>query len=231
MLTNHYKMYDLTHLLNSSVPTWGGSCDFNLSDLTTVEKDGFCVQSVDLIKSGVGTHIDSPKHFCDAGIAVDELTLESLFCPAHIIDVSKRATQDYKISVDDISQYEKKFGRIQKSSIVVFHTGWAQYWHDPDTYRGIDAEGKMHFPTIELTAAEYLLEKNINGIGIDTLSPEVQCDDFPIHHLLLGNGKYILENLTNCHLLPALGTTIIALPIKIEGAAEAPTRVIGLVPR
>ena len=40
------------------------------------------------------------------------------------------------------------------------------------------------------------------GIGVDTLSPEDDKSKFAIHKLMLGNDKYMIENLNyNCRLL------------------------------
>jgi kynurenine formamidase len=50
-----------------------------------------------------------------------------------------------------------------------------------------------------------------------------------VHKQLLGAGKYILENVTNLEGLPAKGSFILALPLKIKGGTEAPVRLIGLI--
>lgn len=52
---------------------------------------------------------------------------------------------------------------------------------------------------------------------------------FPVHKLILGAGGYIIENLTHCHLLPAMGAFVIALPMKIQNGTEAPIRAIAMI--
>jgi kynurenine formamidase len=55
----------------------------------------------------------------------------------------------------------------------------------------------MHFPLWSLEAVKFLdMERDISGIGCDTLSPETKSG-FPIHYYILGRGKYIVENLNN----------------------------------
>lgn len=66
-------------------------------------------------------------------------------------------------------------------------------------------------------------------VGIDTLSLDRPADGFPVHKLFLGNGKYIVENVANLANLPITGSCILALPIKVRGATEAPIRLIGLI--
>ena len=66
-------------------------------------------------------------------------------------------------------------------------------------------------------------------MGIGTLSADAGLSFFPVPHLLLGAGKYLIENIANAHLLPAIGSYTLSLPILIEGATESPTRKIGLI--
>lgn len=229
MLTQHYSLIDLTHALTAEVPTWGGTQDFEIRVTNTYQEVGYCQQAANIRKIGVGTHIDAPIHFCEGGMTIDELPLEQLMSLTHVIDISQSNNEDYQASVEDILAYEHKYGPIQKNSLVILYSGWEKYWHDPLKYRNLKEDKQLHFPCFSYAAAEYLLSKEINGIGVDTLSPETGSQGFPIHELLLGAGKYILENLANCGQLPPAGAQTIALPPKIKGGTEAPLRVVGLV--
>src|SRR5262249_52760821 len=110
------------------------------------------------------------------------------------------------------------------------NTGWHKRWDKPSEYRNSDNNGIMHFPGFAPSTIEFLLERNVSGIGIDTLSPDGSNLDFPVHHLLLGAGKFIIENLTNLDELSPIGGYIIALPPKIKDATEANLRVVALLP-
>ena len=85
------------------------------------------------------------------------------------------------------------------------------------------------FPGLSVKAAEFLVEREVIGLGIDTLSPDGTNDDFPVHQILLGQGKYIVENLAHLDQIPIIGASIIVLPLKIEGATESPIRAIGVI--
>ena len=74
-----------------------------------------------------------------------------------------------------------------------------------------------------------LKKREIAGLVIDTPSPDKPEDGYPVHSLLLGANKYIVENATNLKLLPINGAFILALPLKIKDGIEAPVRLIGLV--
>ena len=76
-----------------------------------------------------------------------------------------------------------------------------------------------------------LLERGIVGIGVDTLSPDTPESGYPVHKVLLGSGKYIIENIANSESLPIQGGFIMGLPLPIVNGTEAPLRLIALLPK
>jgi kynurenine formamidase len=224
-----YKAIDLTQTLCPSTPTWNGSCGFCLE----IKKDYDKLFRVQQIKmhAGLGTHIDAPSHRFENTNSISDMPIEQFLTYAHVIDVSHKASCDYEISIQDLQTYESSFGPISPNSLVIGYTGWERHWQDPAAYRNSDPQGQMHFPAFSKDAAEWLLRKDIAGIAIDTLSPDCLDTTYPVHRTLLGHGKYIIENIARAHLLPPRGAFIFALPMKMQGATEAPARIIALVPR
>ncbi len=125
-----------------------------------------------------------------------------------------------------MESYEKEFGQIQEHSLLMAHTGWHSRWHSSDRYRNADENGKMIFPSVHESVAEKYISR-ICGIGIDTFSPD--CNDtFPVHHVILGAGKIIIENIgEELEKLPRIGAYAICLPLKIQDGTESPVRLIG----
>lgn len=227
MLLNYFKAVDLTHPLCSNVPTWNGSCGFCLE----TKKDYDQVFRVQQMKmhAGVGTHMDAPSHRIQGGLSISDIPVDQLIVPVCVIDVSERATADYEISVKDVEDYENMHGIIGRNSLVIAFTGWSRFWVDVEAYRNVDANGQMHFPAFSAQATEFLLKRNIAGIAIDTLSPDCLDVDFTVHKLILGAGKYIIENIAGCSQIPPRGSYAIALPLRTE-STESPIRIIVLVP-
>ncbi len=221
------SLIDLTHPLNETAPTWSGSCGFQKKLVGDYEPHGFRVYEYQLI-AGTGTHLDAPSHVLPGGEAIDQLPIEKFLVPMCIIDLSQPHPEG-QIGLKEIDAYEKLHGPIAKGSLVVGHTGWSRFWTDAHKYRNVDHKGQMRFPTFSEEIVSLLLERDVVGIGIDTLSPDPDGSDFILHHELLSNGKYILENLTNLHLVPKHGATLFAAPIKVTAGAEAPVRAIALV--
>lgn len=223
------KCIDLTHELSPDIPTWNGSCGFYLEKKQDYDQM-FLVQQIKM-HAGVGTHMDAPCHCISKGNAIADLPLRLFLVPACVIDVSLRAHADYVVSKEDIDEYEEAFGKIPKGVLVIAYTGWSRFWPDVIAYRNVDAQGKMHFPAFSKEAAEVLVQRDVAGLAIDTLSPDCHDTTYPVHHLLLGEGKYIIENIADCSHMPPKGAYVVALPLRINEAAEAPMRIIGLIPK
>ena len=222
----NYRMIDLTQPLSPDSPTWGGSCGFCLE----IKKDYDKIFRVQQIKmhAGVGTHMDAPSHRFADGISIEAIQIENCIVQASVIDVSHKAHQDYEISLTDIEEYEQAYGPIVKTSLVIGFTGWSRFWTEPTRYRNQDDSGQMHFPAFSKQAAKYLLDKDVAGIAIDTLSPDCLNLDYPVHALFLGADKYIIENVGDCSKLPVAGSYVIALPLRACGCTECPIRMVGL---
>ncbi|OGN63815.1 MAG: hypothetical protein A3E80_06760 [Chlamydiae bacterium RIFCSPHIGHO2_12_FULL_49_9] len=222
-----FSVVDLSHFLDEKVPTWSGGCGFRLEVKIDYE-DGLRAQTV-RGHAGVGTHIDAPAHFCKGGLCIGDIPLEDLMAPLCILDLREKMKPDLLVSPKDIEAFEDRYGRIKEGSVVAAHTGWEQYWKRPETYRNPDALGKMRFPGFSAAAAKELVKRKVAGIGIDALSPDGSNEGFPVHEEILGNGKYILENLANLGLMPKVGAYVIALPPKVREGVESVARVIGLI--
>jgi len=224
---NDLLFIDLTYSLSSSIPTWSGKCGFKHAITSDYHDDNsktkFRVQAIE-IHAGIGTHIDAPLHCIPGAPDIASLPLNQLIAPCVMIDVSAKADENYSVTEEDIKQFESQHGTIDKKSLIIIHTGWGKFWGNPEKYRN-----NLIFPTVSISAAELLLKRDLVGLGIDTLSPDNEKEGFPVHHLLLNAGKYIIENVANTSNVPAIGATIIALPIKIQEGTEAPIRLIAAV--
>lgn len=181
-----------------------------------------------------GTHLDAPIHFSQGGLTADKIPLEKLTGEAVVIDVSAKTlnNRDYLISVNDITEWEGKNGKIKENMIVFFRTGYGQFYPDAEKYfgtaeRGAGAIPKLHFPGIDSIAAEWLVQHKIKAVGIDTPSIDFgQSKNFKTHQILLSASIPGFENIANMNLLPIKGAYIIALPVKIKNGSGGPLRII-----
>ena len=181
----------------------------------------------------VGTHVDAPAHFASGGSSAAELAASELVVPVVVIDLRDRVKRDpdYAFSANDIVDWEDAHGPVPVGGLVVLLTGWSEKFGDPVAYLGQDDQGRMHFPGIGKDAAALFVERDVIGVGIDTMSldPGIS-EDFPAHRTLLGAGKYVIENLVHLDALPVSGATAIVGVLPIVEGSQAPARVLAMVP-
>ncbi len=236
---SEYDLVDLSHPYNSDTLYWPTSPSrFERRQLAFGETDGgyfYSSFSICTPEHG-GTHLDAPQHFAADGLPTDAIPLENLIAPAIVIDVSKKAAADrnYRLSARDVRLFEDRHGRIKPGDIVLLRSGWSQYWPDAKSYLGDDTPGdasNLQFPSYGEDAARLLVEgRKVAILGVDTASIDFgKSQDFVVHRIAAARNISGLENLTNLHRLPATGSLVVALPMKIEGGSGGPVRVVALV--
>ena len=67
-------------------------------------------------------------------------------------------------------------------------------------------------------------------VGIDAGAAGGFDPPFPVHHHLLGNGRYGLTQLANLDALPVTGAVIVVAPLRLVGGTGSPVRALALVP-
>jgi kynurenine formamidase len=236
-----YRLVDLTHSYNEDTIYWPTSpTSFSLDQLAFGETPGGWFYSANAINTPEhgGTHLDAPVHFSATGRAVHEIPLENLIAPAVLIDISSQASQDpnYRLSVDDVLMFEERYGRIISGSIVLLRTNWSERWPDTRAYLGDDTLGdasQLEFPSFGAESSRLLVEqRGVVLLGVDTASIDYGASqEFTVHRITAAANIAGLENLTRLAELPAVGFTVLALPMKIEGGSGAPVRVVALIPR
>ena len=227
------RVIDLTHALNDKVPNWEGSAQspYSAKELGNMERDGYFSRVLTLPEH-FGTHLDAPAHFCATGWTVEQIPAERLVGPLVLLDARKQSASnaDYEISTQDISTWEKTFGRIPAGAIVLANTGWAARWPSA-RFRNADAKGTKHYPGYARGAVSWLVEqRSICGIGIDTMGVDYGVsEDHPNHRYTGAHNVYHLENVANVEQVPPAGALLIAAPAKLEGGSGGPVRIFALV--
>lgn len=224
------KFIDLTHPITPDMPIWPGGKRFSTE--TLVDYDQGCKAIAFSQGVGIGTHMDAPAHLLREGKTISNYGIEEFIAPACVIDVRNEVEKnaDYQISKEDIENWEKQYGTVPENCFFFALTGWSQYWNDEAKYLNMDPKGIMHFPGFGKSAAEYLMQRNVQCVGIDALSIDAGiANTFPAHHIILGAGKLQLENLTNLEPIIGNKSTVFSLPLYIQDGPESPARVVAIV--
>lgn len=152
----------------------------------------------------MGTHIDVMGE--DVLIENERLISKGIkFDVSHIVD------REIKLSDLDIK-------RIKEGVYVFFQTNWDKYFEDEEKYN--------RHPEISMEVIEYLVDKKVNMIGIDTLGLGIGRNHGIIDTYLGKHKTYAIENLANLKDIPEENFKVYCLPIKMEGIDALPTRIL-----
>jgi arylformamidase len=201
------KIHDITLTLRDELPCWPGDTPFRF-DLAWSKEQGAPV-NVGRISTSIhiGTHVDAPFHFDDAGVTVDALNLDPFVGPALVVDVRGRAV----IGIEDLAPFD-----LSKTPRLLIRTdGWIDHSRFPES-----------IPVLGGGVPGYLKERGVILLGLDVPSvDQIDSKDLPIHHALGSVGIAILESVDLTRIEPG-AYELIALPLKVAGGDGSPVRAI-----
>ena len=213
------KVIDLTLTVSNKIPTFPGSPQPTFIPWENVKEDGYNLELL-FLSSHTGTHMDAPHHFLEKGAKIHEISLEKLVSEAVLIKSKKNGGGS--ITKTDIQKFEKKSGKIDDFSSVIFSTGWQR-----------NLQKKYYFtnnPGLSASAAKYLASKKISLVGIDSPSIDVGTDSkFSVHQIFAKKGILIVENLANLDKIKSPKFHLVVLPLKLKNATGSPVRAIAFV--
>jgi kynurenine formamidase len=234
------SVVDLSHDYSDQTVFWPTAEGFRLdkvADGMTPQGYYYAANTFATAEHG-GTHLDAPVHFAQGRWSVDQIPLENLVGDAAVVDVSAAAAAqpDYQITVADLEAWERAHGSLN-GTIVLLRTDYSKRWPDPFRYlgtaeRGEGAVAKLHFPGLHPDAAKWLAaNRTVKAVGIDTASIDYgQSKTFDTHQILFAANIPAFENVAQLDRLPATGSFVVALPMKIRGGSGGPLRIAAIVP-
>lgn len=224
------NVVDLTHPITADFPTFLGEPQLEIEAMYSLDEGGFNMNRWHLVEH-TGTHIDAPIHFSENGADASAVPVEQLVVPLAVVSIAERAQDDpdAQLTPDDIAAWEDRHGDLPAGACVAMNSGWARHVKS-DMYRNADDDGVMHFPGIHKDATAMLLERDLSGIAVDTLSLDYgRSQDFGTHLAWLPAGRWGIECLANLDQVPETGATIVVGGPKIVGATGGPSRAIALI--
>lgn len=227
----HFDVVDLTHPIHEQMPVWPGGVPFKMTRLVDYD-EGYRLHKFE-VGENTGTHVDAPSHFIEGSRGIDQLAVDELVVAAAVIDIKDKvkSNPDYQLNGNDLVDWEAVHGPVPVGSLVIANTGWHTRFVDQKQYANQDAQGVMHYPGFAPETAKLLLDRDVAGAGIDTLSLDHgKTKDFAFHKEMLGAGKYLIENLANLDALPETGATVVIGVLPVTDGTQAQARIIALVP-
>mgnify|MGYP001155128693 CR=1 FL=1 len=190
------KVYDISTTISRNMAIYPGDISPKITVQQDYSKDGCRVSKLTL-GSHTGTHVDAPKHFLKDGLAIDEVSIDTLLGPARVIEVSPGIIKKKDIPQD-----------LKSGEILLFKT--------KDNSESCYIDDKV---------ADYLIYTGIKALGCDSLSIESPEGTGIVHQKLLSKPVIIIEGL-DLKSVPPGNYFFVCLPLKIKGCDGAPARAI-----
>ncbi len=204
-------IHDVSIPITATMPVWPSDPPVGLEPQARLSRDGSHTVRVTRIEMGshTGTHMDAPWHMVQGGRKLNEIPLETLIGPAIVVEIPGVP------SVARANLEKLDFGGVPR---VLLKTDNSQHWNDGKFYE--------QFVYLEPDGAELLVERGVKLVGIDYLSiDKFHSEKHPSHFVLLGRNVVIIEGL-NLSRVKAGRYQMTALPLNLQDADGAPTRVI-----
>ncbi|GBD11133.1 Kynurenine formamidase [bacterium HR23] len=164
----------------------------------------------------LGTHVDAPYHFVPEGLTIDTVPLERLAGRGVLADLRRYAQPGQPLTLEAV-RYALREAWLW-DAIVLLWTGWAQREMGSPTYY------ERH-PFLAPESAQWLRDEGVKAVGVD-FPVDPPGSGFPVHHILLGAGIPLVENLVNLEALVGKAFEVLAFPVKIGGGDGGPARVV-----
>ncbi len=201
------KLQDVSPLIHEGIAVWPQDVPFSRTlSVDTNAGSHLTISSINTTLH-LGTHTDSPNHFLEKSIGIDQADLSKYLGPCQVISVTTKRGQ--KIAVSDLNGVEIRAQRI------LFRTC---SFPNPNFFN-------TDFVALSSDVIEYLALQNVKLVGIDTPSVDLfDSKDLLAHKATQKQKMGILEGLVLEPILDGF-YEMFALPLKLQNADASPVRV------
>lgn len=202
------KIFDISWPISPEMTAYKDKKTVAFTQNKSFEKDGFH-ESTFAMSAHSGTHIDAPLHFQKEGVTIDKLDLSQIIGKCKVFDMSSVTdgiTQDHLENLD-----------IQPHDIILFKTSNSAS-QPTDKFN-------PQFIFLEISGAQYLVQRKIKAVGIDYLGIERGQQGHVTHNALFNHGITIIEGL-RLNAIKQGSYFLCCLPLVLVGLEAAPARAV-----
>ncbi len=204
------NIIDLSLELSPDSVVWPGDNHLSFDRRVRMADGALCNSSTILMSLHTATHADAPIHYAKGGKSMESVQLSRFCGPAKVYTVPSKGNF---ITRADLEKLE-----IGKNDLLLFKTANGEML--------LDHSFHTQFVCFDLSAAKYLVEKGVRGVGVDYLSIEkYNTEDGLVHNTLLSHEIGVLEGL-NLSQVKDGEYFLAALPLKIRGSDGSPVRAV-----
>ena len=202
---------DLSHPIETGMQRFPGDPEVSVEPVATADSEGYRVSAIDC-GTHTGTHVDAPSHVGLEG-SIDGFGVGRFVFDARVVDCTGLDPRE------PIGRSALPDG--DRGEMVLIRTGWDDHWGTPHY---------LDHPYLTPEAADRCVDAGWS-VGLDTLNPDPtpsgnaapgEPEGVPAHRRLLGNGRFVVENLRD---LGGLGRCrLFAVPLPIADGDGSPVR-------
>ena len=201
------KLIDISPVIGPSIAVWPGDVPFQRKETLSIASGANIDLSSIHTTVHLGAHTDAPSHYVASGEGIGDRDLSFYYGAAQVISV-------------DVGRSERILQSHLKVSIqaprVLFRTGT---YPDPNAFN-------TDFASLSPALIEWLANEGVRMVGIDTPSIDpADSKDLPSHAMVAAHDLAILEGIVLEDVQDGL-YTLIALPLRLEGADASPVRAV-----
>ncbi len=200
------KVIDISWPISKATTGYKDRNIVRFEEVKNFAKDGVRDSNM-YLSAHTGTHIDAPAHFLRDGKTIDQITLDRLMGPCKVLDLTQVAEE---ITRERLEEHD-----IAENDIVLFKT----------TNSATLATDKFtpHYVYLEVSGAEYLVEKKVKAVGTDYLGIERSQPEHITHTTLMHADIAIIEGLRLRAVDPG-EYFFVCMPLLTIGLEAAPAR-------
>lgn len=201
---------DVSITIKNHMVHWPDDPPVLIERILDMESGSNCNLSVASMSLHTGTHVDAPYHFLKSGVGIDQIPITAIIGLARVIEIKNQR----KIEPKELHLYN-----IGSGERILFKTRNSERCWKTGAF-------VKDFVYLSTEAAQFLVSKKVQTVGIDYLSiGGYKKNETEVHRLLLEAGIWIIEGLNLAHVEPGI-YELICLPLKIEQGDGAPARAI-----
>ncbi len=202
-------LIDVTLGMRNGMLCFPGDPPFEISPVTSIQKnDSYNLSGLKLC-THTGTHVDAPRHYFENGYSVDNIPLDCLIGHGIILEMRGKT----QITAMDIENSE-----FNGHARVLFKTD--------NSLKMKMRSFSEDFSCLTPEGARFLMDSGVAMVGVDYLSIEsFSASEALVHKTILGSGAVIVEGLDLSEAPPG-PCVIYCLPLKIIDGDGAPARVL-----
>lgn len=200
------EIFDVSVPIRESMPVYEGNPGVRIERVQSIDEGAPANVSEISLGAHTGTHVDAPVHFIPNGSGAEDLLLNELVGPAHVVDATALSGQ---IDAGALESLDLPDGAER----ILLKTPNSELW----------SQDRFTRDFIRLTGdgARLLVGRGVRLVGLDYLS----IGDPDAHRVLLGSGIVAVEGLDLRQVDPG-PYELVCLPLCLVGSDGAPARTI-----